>query len=120
MLTVSLPWPHRDLSPNSRKHWRNRASKAKVHRTQAFALTAFASKGHWTCDPSKRLSIGMQFIPPANRHYDLDNLIARMKSSLDGVADALSVNDRNFGYSSITLEPAQKPGRVVVTIQEAA
>lgn len=120
VLVVELPWPHRDLSPNSRKHWSNRASKAKIARRAAFILTKERlAQIHLTiAQESKQLQIGLQFYPKDKRHYDLDNLIARMKASLDGIADALCVNDRKFGYSQITLEAAQKPGKVIVTISE--
>jgi crossover junction endodeoxyribonuclease RusA len=71
-------------------------------------------------NPTGPFVLTLKFIPPANRHYDLDNLIARMKSPLDGVAQALSTDDRRFRFGEITLEPAQKPGKVIVTIQESA
>ena len=70
------------------------------------------------CTADTKLTLSLQFIPAANRHYDLDGLISRMKSSLDGIADALGVNDRHFSFGKIELLPAQKPGRVIVTIEE--
>jgi len=120
VLVVELDWPHRDLSPNSRKHWANKAKKAKLARQAAFLLTKQRlAQIHLTiARESKQLQIGLAFYPKDKRHYDLDNLIARMKSSLDGIADALCVNDRKFGYGQITLEAAQKPGKVIVTVQE--
>jgi crossover junction endodeoxyribonuclease RusA len=38
----------------------------------------------------------LTFYPPSRRQYDLDNCVAAMKSGLDGVADALQVNDHRF------------------------
>jgi hypothetical protein len=36
------------------------------------------------------------FMAPTKRHYDMDNLLSRMKSGIDGVCDALGINDRQF------------------------
>ena len=38
----------------------------------------------------------MVFYPPCRRTRDKDNLLASMKSGLDGLADALAVNDSRF------------------------
>ena len=38
----------------------------------------------------------MTFHPPGRYRYDLDNLVARMKAPLDGLASALGVDDRHF------------------------
>lgn len=120
MLVVELPWPHRDLSPNSRKHWTSKASKAKAARRTAYILTKQVLNAPYLALTSKAtgVMIGLQFYPKDGRHYDLDNLFARMKSSLDGIADALVINDRQFGYGGMLMEQPEKPGRVVVTIQE--
>ena len=55
----------------------------------------------------------MLFIPPDKRSYDRDNLVARMKSGIDGLADALRINDKRFNtvisttvsYTHLTLPP---------------
>jgi hypothetical protein len=62
------------------------------------------------------LQVSLTFIPKDRRHYDLDNLIARCKPYQDGIADALGINDRTFGYGSITLGEPEKPGKVIVRI----
>jgi hypothetical protein len=35
---------------------------------------------------------------------------------MNGIADALGINDRTFGYGSITLGEPEKPGKVIVRI----
>ena len=117
-----MPWPHRDLSPNSRVHWHRKANKAKKHRKAACVLTQAADgplKGYGCSLAGKtgKLSLSLQFVPPANRRYDLDNLISRMKSSFDGIADGLGVDDHQFTFSKIELGQAQKGGKVIVCIE---
>lgn len=41
-----------------------------------------------------RLSI--KFYRPTRRSYDRDNLLARMKAGLDGMCDAMKINDKRF------------------------
>lgn len=40
--------------------------------------------------------VELTFYPPCKRNRDRDNLLAAMKSGLDGLADAMNVNDRRF------------------------
>lgn len=45
--------------------------------------------------------------PPTRRNRDRDNGLARCKSLLDGVADALKVNDSRFRASAEYGEPVE-------------
>jgi crossover junction endodeoxyribonuclease RusA len=47
----------------------------------------------------KKTDLNIIFHPPDRRHRDLDNMLASIKSGLDGVADAWGVNDREFKIS---------------------
>ena len=42
------------------------------------------------------------FYKPNRRHMDLDNMLASMKSGLDGMCEALEIDDRCF--KKITIE----------------
>jgi crossover junction endodeoxyribonuclease RusA len=91
---VFLPWPPKELSPNAALHWSKKVKKKKEYRTACWALTLEAKleapKG------SERFPIEITFYPPDKRHRDADNMVAAIKSGLDGVADALKVNDKRF------------------------
>ena len=43
-----------------------------------------------------KIPLTITFYPPDKRHRDADNMVASIKAGLDGVADALKVNDRRF------------------------
>ncbi len=60
------------------------------------------------------IPIRIEFIPP-NRRGDRVNFPNRLKPYLDGIADALGVNDARFLPTYVFSEP-QKPGAVVVTL----
>ena len=106
-MQVTLPWPPRALSPNVRVHWAQKAKAAKAYRNACGMVTLAAyqqaKKNGLRIDPDRAVRLEIEFIPPNRRAYDRDNLIAWIKSGLDGVADALSINDRMFRLDSISV-----------------
>lgn len=104
---ICLPWPPSALSPNSRSHWAVLAKAKKEYRYACF-ITA---KDQGVL-PSKagKLHLTIEFYPPSRRAFDLDNCLSRMKSGLDGLADALQVDDKHW---SLTIKKADKIGGFV-------
>ena len=98
-MNVTLPWFPTQISPNSRKHWAVIAKYKRIYRTECWYQTR-ESVGFVNLAGDFKIHLKIQFFPPSRRHYDLDNCVASIKSGLDGVADALKVNDRRF-----TLDP---------------
>jgi len=94
MNTVKLPWPPKELSPNSSLHWSKKSKKKKEYRTACWALTLEAKLQ--APEGDGKIEIDITFCPPDKRHRDADNMVAAIKSGLDGVADALKVNDKRF------------------------
>ena len=101
MITFTLPWPPSSLSPNARKHWR---AHAKAKASYRFACAYHARIQGAQKISADRLTIRMRFVPPDRRHRDLDNLIASMKSGLDGLADALGVDDHRWKLAAELVE----------------
>jgi len=104
-----IPWPPKNLNPNARPHWRTKAACVKVYRAQAYYLTKSAHVS------SNALVVGLVFRPPDKRHRDLDNCLASFKAALDGIADALGVNDNQFKLS-LSMGTPVKGGSVEITI----
>lgn len=96
MLTLTLPWPPTALSPNARQHWSQLAKAKKKYR--ADCAWQAKSQGAKPMD-ADRLHLTLTFLPPTRRAYDLDNLLARMKSGLDGLADVLGVDDSRWSLT---------------------
>ena len=109
MLIITLPWPPAGLSPNARNHWSKLAKLKKQYR-EACAWSA-ASQGAYPMQADK-LHLTLTFVPPTRRAYDLDNALARMKSGLDGLADALRVDDSKWALT-IQKAPAGEVGGFV-------
>jgi crossover junction endodeoxyribonuclease RusA len=97
MFEVTLPWPPKALNPNARVHWSAKSKSAKAYRVTCFALCIEAKTPKIKDEGPIHLSI--EFIEPDERHRDLDNMLASIKNGLDGIADALGVNDKRFHLS---------------------
>lgn len=110
-MTILLPWPPTALSPNSRSHWAVKAKAAKSYRTVCWAL----ARGI-TVPKGSFIELGLEFCPPTRTRRDLDNLLARMKSGLDGIADAMGTDDSYFRPSLRMGEPVPR-GCVNVTVR---
>lgn len=118
-LVVTLAWPDSRLNPNKSKgmHWAATANLRKNARAAASFVTAKALRQAGV-DLSKAgpVALTITFIQPDRRARDRDNLLAALKPSLDGVAQALGVNDSEFEPVTIRREYGPKPGSVVVEI----
>lgn len=94
-LRVSVPWPSIVLSPNARVHWGKKRTEVQKARNYAYWETCSRAQGERAV-PLRRIEYKCSFYPPTRRQRDEDNLIASLKPTLDGIADALRVNDSTF------------------------
>lgn len=117
-MMVVLPWPSRTLAPNMRVHWAQKARAAKIARSEA-AWWARAAGVRPVRKPPQAFDVSLIFHPPDARRRDLDNLIASMKASLDGIADAMGVDDNLFRIHARRGEPKEF-GAVRIEIAEAS
>lgn len=113
-MTVSLPWPSRILSPNSRSHWAEKAKAAAKARRDSCLLCQAAGV---RALPWDRMQVELIFCPPDKRPRDLDNMLASAKSLLDGVADATGVDDSAWSLTLTRGQPV-KGGEIIVVVTE--
>lgn len=121
-LTMTLPWPSAKLNPNARVHWATLAREKKKARQSAWVLTQEAKgreRAPVQIPEAGPLMVTLAFYPPTNRHRDLDNLLASMKASLDGMAEALGVNDSRFGFT-LRLQDKDISGKGAVAVEVTA
>lgn len=107
---VTLPWPPAGLNPNARLHWAAKSKQAKAYRMACFALCIEAKLNQMALPESGFVTLDIEFIPPDRRARDLDNMLSSVKNGLDGIADALGVNDRRFVFR---LSRAEQVGGMV-------
>ena len=95
-MKIELPWPPKELSPNARLHWTKLAKAKKTYRGACY----YAAREQGVVEQAAgSLHLALTFFAPTRRAYDLDNALARMKSGLDGLADALGVDDKHWSLS---------------------
>lgn len=95
-LSFTLPWPAPVLSPNVPGHWAIKAKAKKAYRAACKRVVDTSTATAGCLPPDAVLRVWLCFRPPNARKRDMDNLVACMKSGLDGLADGLSVDDSMF------------------------
>jgi crossover junction endodeoxyribonuclease RusA len=113
MNKVTLPWPPKQLSPNARVHWAEKAKAAKRYRDHCFLLSKEAGVKF---EEEGKIHVFVDFYCPDKRVRDEDGLLSSMKSGIDGLADALKVNDSRFRFHPFVRDEIIKGGQVVITI----
>jgi crossover junction endodeoxyribonuclease RusA len=116
ILRLTLPWPHKDLSPNARVHWGTRSQRVSKARTDSRLLCKSVMNAcGFPLFEGRQLHVSFTFCPTDNRRRDLDNLISATKAHRDGIADAMQVDDSKFRLTA-QMGPVVKGGKVIVEI----
>lgn len=114
-LTFTLPFPVKILWPNGRGHWAEKARAVKSARQAAWAAALAA--GVKSLPLGHPFDIAITVHPKTRNPIDRDNCVSAAKSYLDGLADALGVDDRTFNTPSIAFAEPVKGGLMALTIQ---
>ena len=101
MIAIQLPYPPKELSPNSRTHW---AKKSKAMRESKLLATAEMTTEMMELPRERKEIVGTKhdlrlcvvFHPARKGRYDRDNALARCKGYIDGIAVALDIDDTQF------------------------
>jgi len=95
MIEITLPFPPRGLSPNSRLGWRAKAQVVRLYRedvgwTAAVKWTDARPRGFGVARKPLEAPVEatVTFVVPDRRRRDLDNLLAMLKPAWDGLVDA--------------------------------
>lgn len=113
-VSFELPFPAKILWPNGRGHWAAKARAVKTARQSAWAAALAAGVKSLPVDGG--FSIAVTVYPKTRNLIDADNAVASLKASLDGLADALGVDDRTFETPTISFGEPVKGGRMTLTV----
>ena len=120
MIEISLPFPATQLMPNRarRNHWAVRAQYAQTARGSAKyeTLNALPHNDAPTFEPQERIPLRLEFHPPDLRPRDLDNCLAACKAYIDGVSEALGINDKMYAPIVLDWGKVTKGGKVILQI----
>jgi hypothetical protein len=118
-LTITVPIPHKSLSPNWRGHWAVKAKHTKRLRNYAYTYSvgqcAGAAKGpYWAAH--KAATVEIQWFTKTVRHPDGDNALSSLKAVFDGVTDSgFLADDRGLTHQPVVFQKDAKNPRVVLT-----
>lgn len=114
---IILPWPDKALSPNSRTHWAQKAKAAKAARQLGRLATLLSIYGNNQFEGYEgKLHLWIDYYAKTRNYPDADNCLSASKAYLDGIADALEVNDRRFIHHPYVKDETFKGGKVVIRI----
>jgi len=118
-LTVTLSLPPKALSPNARAHWAAKAKAVQAYRGEAKLLARVAISEAGLDVPAgwgDEIMVRATFWFRVERRRDRDNAQASLKSALDGIAEAMGVDDSRFIMAPATLLVDATDPRVEVVL----
>lgn len=114
---IVLPWPDKVLSPNSRVHWAQKAKAVKSARRSGYMAALHAGYGLDTFSGYEgKLHLWIDYYAKTRNYPDADNCLSASKAYIDGIADALGINDRRLIHHPWVKDDIFKGGKVVIRI----
>jgi crossover junction endodeoxyribonuclease RusA len=114
MIHFATSWPAKPLWQNSRGHWGKKARAVADARAEAYAEALAASiaciRGH------ERYEVIVTFAPSARSRADNHNLPATVKAHIDGIADALQIDDRRIDVTFFYGDKHGATGEVMFSV----
>lgn len=105
-MKITFPWFPKEVKPNTACHYMQKAKAKAIYREVCKQQTLESLE--YQQNNKNYTHAHFTFYKPNNRHMDLDNCLSSCKSLVDGMADALEINDKCF--NKITIEFAEKIG----------
>lgn len=120
-MTITLPLPARELSPNWRGHWATKARAVQRYRMHAWAVARATAPGPLGPMPEwVRATAHTTFYLPDRRRRDRDNLMASLKACWDGLVDArVLADDAGLIQMPPVLAVDRDRPRVEITLEAA-
>jgi len=112
LTAIRLPFPAPALWPNKRPHWGAKLRATRTHRSAAFYATLEAK----VPKPTGRVNVTLIIHPKTAHAIDADNAVSANKAHLDGIAQALGVNDSTFNSPVVRFAEPIKGGAVVIEL----
>lgn len=115
-MTLTLPIPPIELSPNGKCHWGKKAKLAKKAKAAAILTTLQKLNGGPRPCP---VAYTLHYYWPLRRRDD-DNAIASAKWYLDGICHALGIDDAHIRFRHLLHSADRHKPRLEITLHLAA
>lgn len=102
-MKIKLPLPDQKLNPNrsSGNHWAATRALRDKAKSDAYYATKEVLAHSVRYQADAKLAMVIEYILPDARRRDADNLLASSKSAIDGIAQALELDDSRFNPITI-------------------
>lgn len=114
-VSFTLPFPDKLLWPNGRtRRYMAKHRVLKSHR--GWAKIAAQAAGVKNLPRGHSYSIAITVHPKTKHPIDRDNAVSSAKAYLDGIADAMGVDDRHFDTPTIAFAEPVKGGLMTIAL----
>jgi crossover junction endodeoxyribonuclease RusA len=100
-MKITFPWYPRELSPNWVGHFHTKAKYKSFYKQVCKEQTIQIMDQIKLAKNQEYTEMYITFTPPDRRWRDSDNMLASIKSGLDGMCEALEINDKCFEHIHI-------------------
>ena len=117
-IVLTLPWPAPELWTNAKKrvHWRKVNTAVGLARYEAQIVTREVLAA--TKPPAAPTALNVTFRAPTARRYDTANALEACKPYIDGICDALGIDDSVFvSVCCERAEPDKNSAGVTLEVQ---
>ena len=98
--TAKVDFPAPVLFPNRKAHWRL-VNQARQAQKQLSYLAGMEARDGVEFTRDTELTAFIDFYPPDRRTRDFDGLLSAIKGAIDGVCDAVGVDDKQITEARI-------------------
>ena len=109
---ITISWFPKELHPNARVHHHVYAKHFKSYKQEAYLLAH-----HITGYAQAPIALTLLFNAPDKRNRDLDGCLSACKAALDGIAQAIGVDDRYFRPITIDWGDGEK-GTIDIILEQ--
>lgn len=115
-MTIILPLPPKELSPNGRPHFMAKARAVKKYRQMAH-FKVLSERGFNLRPRHKSATCQINWYAKSKRRRDGDNALASSKAAIDGIADSGFIdNDSGLTHLPVIFHVDKANPRVEITI----
>ncbi len=115
-LDIEVGWPADPLWPNKSAHYMVVGRFRKSAKNEAGWATRYVLTPEWAPEGEKVKVHIIGHAKPTGPFPDADNTVAAVKSHLDGIADALGINDREFEAPTVEWVGRNQRGSLTIRV----
>ncbi len=117
-MIIKLPFPDSSLFPNRKngKHWTATSAAKDIQKSTAYMLTKQAMQTTQSNFGDGNIPLSLVYLTPDKRKRDLDNMLAASKALIDGMAQALGIDDSRFKPVLVDWVQGPKGGALMAAV----